>query len=114
MGCGGSKMGAPIDPQVHACVEMFQRKPQIQIYKNDLHSLKNIEDAYSSAIFGGSAFLPIGSRNKQGSLRDKKNPLEEEIMKSQVNYLYGGGFFTLKWVKVSKEEDERSPEGALY
>ena len=31
-----------------------------------------------------------------------------------MNYLYGGGFYTLKYVKVYKEEDRMSPEGAAY
>lgn len=113
MGCGGSKQGL-IDSSVQQCIDLFQRKPMLQSYKHDLNNLKNVETAYSSSIFGGSPFLPIGSKNKQGALRDKKNPMEEEVLRTQVNYLYGGGFYTLRQVQVEFAESRMSEKGAAY
>jgi len=67
--------------------------------------LKNIEAAYSSQIFGGSALLPVGSKEKKSQKRDKRNPLEEEIKRLQINYLYGGGLYNLKNIQVLESED---------
>jgi hypothetical protein len=59
-----------------------------------------MESCYSSQIYGGSTFLPIGSGEKKSARRDKENTLEADIKACNVDYLYGGGYYTLKFVKV--------------
>lgn len=59
-----------------------------------------MEDAYKSSIFGGSIFLPLGSNTKKGEKRDKENNLQTEIRKTNVDYLYGGGYYVLHNVRV--------------
>jgi hypothetical protein len=78
------------------CVDMLKVRPDLKKFKGDADAVKNVETAYSSNIFGGSVFLPIGKKNGK---RDKKNPLELEIKATQVDYLYGGGYYVLKNVK---------------
>ena len=64
-------------------------------------------------MFGGSIFEAIGQKNKWKKIvRDKKNNLEEEVKKMNVQYLYGGGFYILRNIKYSEEED--GEESNLY
>lgn len=44
--------------------------------------------------------MPIGSGEKKSARRDKENTLEADIKACNVDYLYGGGYYTLKFVKV--------------
>jgi len=62
-----------------------------------------MEALYSSNVYGGKVFSPIGRLNKGGEFgkRDISNPLESEIEQQAVNVLYGGGFYILKNVKYA-------------
>jgi hypothetical protein len=46
---------------------------------------------YQSAVFGGSIFLPIG--RKDSSIRNRENALLGEITSTNIDYLYGGGYY---------------------
>ena len=76
--------------------------------------MKTIDKLYSSNVYGGSVFLPIGSADRRGALRYKTNNLEEELKAMQVNYLYGGGFYAITAIKNDEKENPDSKEGALY
>lgn len=113
MGCGGSKTIAS-DEQVKACVEMLQRKPDTKKYKKDLDLLKAIDSCYASNVYGGSIFNPIGSSDRRGALRHKQNNLESEVKNLPVNYLYGGGYYTLRHVQHNASEVIDSDAGAMF
>ena len=113
MGCGGSKM-VPQDEHTKQCLEMLQRKPQTKNYKKDLEMVKAIDACYASSVFGGTIFQPIGSVNKKGPLRYKRNNLEQDIQNMPINYLYGGGFYTLKHVQHNEHEKIDSEAGAMF
>lgn len=97
MGSCGAKM-VPTDEHAKQAIELLSRKPQTKNYKRDLDMLKAIDTCYSSNVYGGSIFQPIGSSDRRGPLRHKANGLEAEIKNLPINYLYGGGFYTLKHV----------------
>lgn len=113
MGGCGSKM-KPTDEHAKQCVEMLQRKPQTKNYKKDLDMVKAIDACYASSVFGGSIFQPIGSSDRRGPLRHKRNNLENEIQNLPINYLYGGGFYTLKHVQHNENEVIDSEAGAMF
>ena len=88
------------DEQIQKTLDLLGKRPDFKKFKGDAQAVKDIEACYSSQVYGGSAFLPIGSGDKKSARRDKENPLEGEIKSSNVDYLYGGGYYTLKFVKV--------------
>ena len=98
MGCGGSKNVA-IDTSVEQCLEMLSNRPVNEFFtekfRNNSGQLRNMEDAYKSSVFGGSVFLPLGSSSKKGDKRDKENNLQAEIRATNIDYLYGGGYYVL-------------------
>lgn len=104
----------PVDEHTKQCVEMLQRKPQTKNYKKDLEMVKAIDVCYASNVFGGTIFQPIGSVNKKGPLRYKRNNLEQDIQGLPINYLYGGGFYTLKHVQHNEQEKIDSEAGAMF
>lgn len=119
MGCGGSKPFVAIDESSARVIEVLSNRPSnehlIHKFRGNAQQLKNIEDAYKSTVFGGSIFLPIGSSRKQGEKRDKTNNLKKEIEDAHIDYLYGGGYYVLQNVKVSRETDGTNDEEAnLY
>lgn len=67
--------------------------------------------AWSNGQFGGSVFRPLGSYtpNKKGVLvaskRERTNCLEDDIKKTQINSLYGGGYY--KIMKVQQFKDNK-------
>lgn len=113
MGSCGSKM-VPTDEHAKQCVEMLTRRPQTKNYKKDVDMLKAIDSCYNSNVYGGSIFQPIGSADRRGPLRHKANNLEAEIKNLPINYLYGGGFYTLKHVQHSAADDVNSEAGAMF
>ena len=117
MGCGGSKNVA-IDTSVEQCLDMLSNRPVkeffAQKFRNHADQLKNMEEAYKSSIFGGSIFLPLGSSTKKGEKRDKENNLQNEIRHTNIDYLYGGGYYVLHNVRVHKEDPEDPSEGIDY
>jgi hypothetical protein len=76
--------------------------------------VKAIDLCYASSVYGGSIFQPIGSSDRRGPLRHKRNNLETEIQNLPINYLYGGGFYTLKHVQHSENEVIDSESGAMF
>ena len=52
-----------------------------------------MESRYASQVFGGSVFLPVGYGDNKNAKRDKANRLELDIRGTNVDYLYGGGFY---------------------
>ena len=61
-----------------------------------------MESRYASQVFGGSVFLPIGHGDNKNAKRDKENRLEADIKATNVDYLYGGGYYALKFVSVKE------------
>ena len=104
MGCGGSKI-IQTDVMIQQCIDMLNQRPNIQKFRKNKHNSEIIEQVYNRQIFGGSIFLPVGSSNKRSARRDKENNLEKEIRESNVDYLYGGGYYVLKNVKVGHDEE---------
>ena len=113
MGCSGSKL-PPTDEHVKTCIEMLQKKPNTKRFKKDLDLLKAIDSCYASNVYGGSMLLPIGSSDKRGALRHKKNNTEADIKALPINYLYGGGYYTLKHVQHNPNEEVDSEAGAMF
>jgi len=63
----------------------MSKRPNLKPYKGEDFALKNIENAYASAVFGDSVFLPIGASDGAGAAkRTKKNLLEEEVKKMNI------------------------------
>ena len=104
----------PVDEQTKAAIEMLSKKPDTKKYKKDLELLKAIDNCYRSNVYGGSIFQPIGSNERRGALRHKANNLEAEIKNLPVNYLYGGGYYTLRHVQHNASESIDSDQGAMF
>ena len=113
MGCKNTKM-IPTDEHAKQCIQMLQKFPDTKKYKKDLDTLKAIDNCYASNVYGGSIFGPVGSSDRRGSLRHKANNLELEIKQLPVNYLYGGGYYSLKHVQHNQNEDIDSEQGAMF
>ena len=64
----------------------------------DATRLQAFKELQASDIYGGSVFESIGSDARRGQLRHKNNSLEAELKSTEVNYLYGGGYFCLRQV----------------
>ena len=92
----------------------MQKKPNTKRFKKDLDLLKAIDSCYASNVYGGSMLLPIGSSDKRGALRHKKNNTEADIKALPINYLYGGGYYTLKHVQHNPNEEVDSEAGAMF
>jgi len=107
MGCGGSKPKFGVDSNQKSCLDMLTKRPDFMKYKGDEDAVQNAQKAFHSGIFGGSVFLPIGKENGK---RDKLNPLEHEIKGMQVDYLYGGGYYTVNNIKEEAAEPEEDEE----
>ena len=73
MGCGGSKLTHPC---VNSFLLMLKQKTNTSKFQNNKESLKLIEKALSSDVFGGSVLLPVGAKGKK---RTKANPIFDEI-----------------------------------
>jgi hypothetical protein len=73
--------------------------------------MKNIKAAWNSNVFGGNVFKPIRAaftgigglreRRLDGKKVEKKNCLKKLIENAEIDALNGGGFYTLKDVKVT-------------
>ena len=77
-------------------------------FKASDKAVKDMESRYSNQVFGGSVFLPIGHGDKPTAKRDKENRLEQDIKAVNVDYLYGGGYYTMKFVRVKDAKDGRT------
>ena len=93
---------------------MLNKRPVTKNFRHNLEYLKIIDKLYSSNVYGGSIFLPIGSADRRAALRYKTNNLEEDLRAMQVNYLYGGGFYVITQVRHSEKVNLDSKEGALF
>ena len=93
---------------------MLNKRPITKNYRHNLENLKIMDKLYSSNVYGGSIFLPVGSADRRAALRYKTNNLEEDLRAMQVNYLYGGGFYVISQVRHNLKENIYSKEGALF
>ena len=99
MGCGGSKL-----PNMSASSRnfwlMIQSKPNLLKYAKSLENNKTLVKSISSVVFGGSVLLPVGAKGKK---RDKKNPMYDEIVSTNTDVIYGGGYYQLPNIRMSEE-----------
>ena len=47
--------------------------------------------------------MPVGAKGKK---RDKKNPLYDEIVSSNQDVMYGGGYYQLPNIRMSEESQD--------
>ena len=94
------------DEQIQKSLDLLGKRPDLKKFQKSSQAVKDMESCYSSQIYGGSTFLPIGSGEKKSSRRDKENTLEADIKACNVDYLYGGGYYTLKFVQIDDEYDK--------
>ena len=64
MGCGGSK-DANLSIETRNFLEVFNSKPDFSKYGKNTTNIKTIEKSLASPIYGGSAILPIGKKDKR-------------------------------------------------
>lgn len=62
-------------------------------FKANSKAVQDMESRYANQVFGGSVFLPVGYGDNKNAKRDKANRLELDIRGTNVDYLYGGGFY---------------------
>lgn len=93
-GCGDNR--TTIEKQVDSTLYMLRRSPDLRRYGLSKERNYTFTSAWSSSIFGGSVMNPVGAYGKR---RTRRNPLEEQIKKSNVNSLYGGGYYVLEKVQ---------------
>ena len=78
---------------------MIMSKPNLKKYGKNKETLKTLDKAIASPLFGGSALLPIGAPKGK---RTKTNPLRDDIEKLNIEVTYGGGYYVLLNVKESR------------
>jgi len=71
----------------------LQKRPDLKKFKANSKAVQDMESRYASQVFGGSVFLPVGYGDNKNAKRDKANRLELDIRGTNVDYLYGGGFY---------------------
>ena len=98
MGCGGSK--AKLSPSATLFMTMISSKPNLSKYAKNKENVKQLEKAIASPLFGGSVLLPIAAPKGK---RTKTNPLNDDIEKLNVEVTYGGGYYVLNNIKVSRD-----------
>ena len=78
---------------------MLWRYPNLKRYLYNKTHVATFAKAWSSGQFGGNVFKPLGKykENAKGvkiaTKRTRTNKLLEDIKKSQLNSLYGGGYY---------------------
>ena len=100
MGCGGSKV--KLSPSATLFMAMISSKPALSKYGKSKDNVKNLEKAIASPLFGGSVLLPVAAPKGK---RTKTNPLGDEIEKLNVEVTYGGGYYVLNNIRVSRNSD---------
>jgi len=113
MGCGGSKM-VKTDEHIQNCLNLLQKRPDFKKFKASDKAVKDMESRYGNQVFGGSVFLPVGHGDNPNAKRDKENRLEQDVKAVNVDYLYGGGYYTLKFVRVRDTKDGRTYMADIY
>jgi len=90
-----------IEKQIDQFRLMMYKYPSLNRYLYNKTHVATFAKAWSSGQFGGNVFKPLGSytKNEKGILRATKrtrtNLLEQDIKKSQLNSLYGGGYYQI-------------------
>ena len=100
MGCGGSKV--KLSPSATQFMTMISSKPNLKKYNKNKDSIKTLERAIASPLFGGSVLNAIGAPKGK---RTKTNPLRDDIEKLSVEVTYGGGYYMLTNIKESRSSD---------
>ena len=94
-------------------IRVFLSEPNLEKYGINSRGVKTIQAALQSPVFGGSIFSPIkGARSGIGGLQerrhdgkkiDKRNSLRQIIASMNIETHKGGGFYTLRNIKASKD-----------
>ena len=100
------------DVEQKKCLEYLSKEPTLKEYQGNSDALKQMSVMYKNQIYGGSVLNAVG--DKESKKITKKNSLTDDINEFNVQHLYLGGWKEIAHVKVRKEEDLQSNEGALY
>lgn len=57
--------------------------------------------AWANPMYGGSCLSGLRAKGKKDL---RKNPLNDDIKKSQINTLYGGGYYVLEKVQLYPDD----------
>ena len=90
-----------IEKQVDEFDKMLSSMPAMRRYTyNKMHTM-TFTKAWANGQFGGNVYKPLGSYTKnakgvlKASSRTRTNTLKEDVKKTQINSLYGGGYYKL-------------------
>lgn len=109
MGCCGSKIQSQC---VLNFLLMLKNKTNLNKYQHNKESVKALDKAMASDVFGGSVLLPIGQKGKK---RTKSNPIYDEVIAMEtkegnnpipLDILQGGGYYILQNVRKSFTTNE--------
>ena len=75
-------------------IEMLEKPADTAKYVYDQNISRAIASCYSSKVFGGPVMRNVANR---------ANCLDELIKHCQVDYLSGGGYYTIKQVKITAQ-----------
>ena len=80
---------------------MLSSMPSMKRYTYNKMHIMTFTKAWNNGQFGGSCYKPLGSytQNKKGawiaSKRTRTNTMQDDVKKTQINSLYGGGYYKL-------------------
>lgn len=101
-----------IEKQIDQFRIMLYKFPNLKRYLYNKTHVTTFTKAWSSGQFGGNVYKPLGSiveykkgekTLKRATKRTRTNLLEHDIKKSQLNSLYGGGFYQIMKVQQFKD-----------
>ena len=80
---------------------MLSYMPSMKRYTYNKMHIMTFTKAWANGQFVGNVYKPLGSytQNKKGvwlsSKRTRTNMTQEDVKKTQINSLYGGGYYKL-------------------
>lgn len=98
-----------IEKQIDEFRITMSKFPSMKRYAYNKTHIATFTKAWANGQFGGNVFKPLGTytKNKKGVLvaskRSRTNVLEDDVKKSQLNSLYGGGYYQIMKVQQFKD-----------
>lgn len=90
-----------IEKQIDQFRLTLYKFPNLKRYLYNKTHVATFTKAWGNSQFGGNVFKPLGAyvKNDKGvwkaTKRTRTNLLEQDIKKSQLNSLYGGGYYQI-------------------
>ena len=86
-----------------AFTAMINQTPDLlKFYEYKSDNMETMKKLIASPIFGGSAFLPVGTKGLK--VRIKKNNLQQQVAKLITETVFNGGYYVLPNIRNSKDD----------